>query len=324
MMIRSKITGWGGYLPEKVVTNDDLSQNLDTTHEWIHSRTGIAQRHLAAEDEFTSDLATAAARKALDQAGIASQDLDLIIVATTTPDETFPSTAAIVQRKLGTHGCGAFDLQAVCTGFVYALSVADNFIKTGSCKNVLVIGAETFSRILDWEDRRTCVLFGDGAGAVVLSRSEGEGNLNDSGIFSSHLHADGRQHDILYVDGGPSSTQTVGKVRMLGTEVFKQAVSKMASSIKECLEFNKMTVKDIDWMIPHQANQRIFSATAKATKFPIEKMISTVGHHANTSAASVPLALAESLESGKIKSGDMVMLIAMGGGFTWGVSLLRI
>ena len=321
--IRSVVAGCGSYLPERVVTNADLAKFVDTTDEWIVSRSGIHQRHLAAEGELTSDLGLAAAQAALDNAGLTVDDIDLIVMATTTPDDTFPATATKIQMKLGMHHGAAFDIQAVCSGFVYAMSVADNFIKTGQSKGALVIGAETFSRLLDWEDRTTCVLFGDGAGAVVLKPEEGTGELSDRGMLTAHLHSDGRYRDKLYVDGGPSSTQTVGHVRMIGKDVFRHAVVNIADVITEALDATGYTIDDIDWFVPHQANRRILEGTAKRIGLPLEKVVMTVGQHGNTSAASVPLALDTALKDGRIKSGDLVLLEAMGGGFTWASALLR-
>lgn len=321
--IRSVVAGCGSYLPERVVTNADLAKLVDTTDEWIVSRSGIHQRHLAAEGELTSDLGLAAAQAALDNAGLTVDDIDLIVMATTTPDDTFPATATKIQMKLGMHHGAAFDIQAVCSGFVYAMSVADNFIKSGQSKGALVIGAETFSRLLDWEDRTTCVLFGDGAGAVVLKPEEAAGELSDRGMLTAHLHSDGRYRDKLYVDGGPSSTQTVGHVRMIGKDVFRHAVVNIADVITEALDATGYTIDDIDWFVPHQANRRILEGTAKRIGLPLEKVVMTVGQHGNTSAASVPLALDTALKDGRIKSGDLVLLEAMGGGFTWASALLR-
>ena len=321
--IRSVVAGCGSYLPERVVTNDDLAKFVDTTDEWIVSRSGIHQRHLAAEGELTSDLGLAAAQAALENAGLTVDDIDLIVMATTTPDDTFPATATKIQMKLGMHHGAAFDIQAVCSGFVYAMSVADNFIKTGQSKGALVIGAETFSRLLDWEDRTTCVLFGDGAGAVVLKPEEASGELSDRGMLTAHLHSDGRYRDKLYVDGGPSSTQTVGHVRMIGKDVFRHAVVNIADVITEALDATGYTIDDIDWFVPHQANRRILEGTAKRIGLPLEKVVMTVGQHGNTSAASVPLALDVAVKDGRIKPGDLVLLEAMGGGFTWASALLR-
>ncbi|MEK9644670.1 MAG: beta-ketoacyl-ACP synthase III [Alphaproteobacteria bacterium] len=323
MVRRSVVAGCGAYLPERVVTNHELAERVDTSDEWIVQRTGIHQRHIAADGEKTSDLALAAARKALSAAGLDGSDLDLIVLATATPDETFPSTATRVQAELGMTGGAAFDVQAVCSGFVYAMNVADNFIRLGQASNVLVIGAETFSRILDWEDRTTCVLFGDGAGAVVLTAGEGEGSSNDRGVLSNCIHSDGRQHDLLYVDGGPSSTQTVGYLRMEGPEVFKHAVKHLSTVIGEALDLAGLQSDDVDWLVPHQANQRIIMSTAKKLKLPDSKLVLTVDRHANTSAASIPLALADAVEDGRISQNDVVVLEAMGGGFTWGATVIR-
>lgn len=322
-MRRSVIAGCGAYLPERIITNQELATLVDTTDEWITSRTGIQERHVAADGEKTSDLALAAARAALASASIDAGDLDFIIVATATPDETFPATATVVQKELGMTTGAAFDLQAVCSGFIYALSVADNFIKAGAGDRILVIGAETFSRILDWEDRTTCVLFGDGAGAVVLQAEEGNGDCEDRGILGTCLHSDGRNHDALYVDGGPSSTKTTGYLRMNGKEVFRHAVVNLASVINEALDDVGLTADDVDWIVPHQANQRILDSTARRLGLPRDKIISTIARHANTSAASVPLALAEAVADGRIKPGHLVLMEAMGGGFTWGSCLAR-
>ncbi|MBT6587467.1 MAG: ketoacyl-ACP synthase III, partial [Rhodospirillaceae bacterium] len=302
--------------------NEELAKTVDTSDEWIVARTGICNRHIAADDEMTSDLAYAAAVDALASAGMAASELDLIVLATATPDQTFPATATRVQARLGVAGIPAFDVQAVCSGFIYALAVADNFIKAGQARNVLVIGAETFSRILDWEDRTTCVLFGDGAGAVVL-RAEANGDAGDRGIMSTHLHADGRHHDKLYVDGGPSSTGTAGFLRMQGKEVFRHAVANLASVVREALTANNLQADAIDWLVPHQANKRIIDHTAKKLKMPTEKVVLTVAEHGNTSAASVPLALNEAVSDGRIKQGDVILMEAMGGGFTWGAVLAR-
>jgi len=320
---RSQIIGTGSYLPARIVTNDELAQRVDTSDEWIQQRSGIRQRHVAAEGETTADLATAAAVKALEAAGITAQELDLIVLATTTPDDTFPSTATKVQARLGMHRGAAFDVQAVCSGFVYALAIADNFIKAGQAKTILVIGAETFTRILDWEDRTTCVLFGDGAGAVVLRAAEGTGAVTDRGILSTHLHSDGRERDILYVDGGPSTTQTVGHVRMAGKEVFRHAVTNLAGVVTEALAANGLDASAIDWLVPHQANRRILDATAKKLSLPVERVVVTLDRHANTSAASVPLALDEAVRDGRIQPGHLILVEAMGGGLTWGSALIR-
>jgi len=323
MILRSRIVGVGAHLPARVVSNEELAEKVDTSNEWIIERTGIRQRHIAAEGEKTSDLAIAAARKALAAAGMTGEDLGMIVVATATPDNTFPATSTRVQAALGMTKGFALDVQAVCSGFIFALSVADNFIKSGQVTSALVIGAETFSRILDWEDRTTCVLFGDGAGAVVLKAEQGEGTSADTGILSTHLHSDGRHYDLLHVDGGPSSTQTVGHLRMEGREVFRHAVTNLASVVQEALEANGMKSDDIDWLVPHQANMRILEGTGRKLKMPAERIIVTVDRHANTSAASVPLALAEAVGDGRIKAGDVVLLEAMGGGFTWGAALVR-
>ncbi|KZD09829.1 beta-ketoacyl-ACP synthase III [Oceanibaculum pacificum] len=324
MVYRSRLTGWGAYLPARIVTNDELAKRIDTTDEWIVQRTGIRQRHIAAEGEFTSDLALHAAADALAKAGKAADEVDLLIVATTTPDETFPSTATKVQARLGMTRGAAFDVQAVCAGFIYALAVADNFIRAGQAKNALVIGAETFTRILDWEDRATCVLFGDGAGAVLLTAEQGTGANTDRGILSTHLHSDGREHDALYVDGGPSMTGTVGQVRMVGREVYKHAVVKLGTVIEEALAANNLTAADIDWLVPHQANRRIIDGMRQRFGLPEEKVVLCIDRHANTSAASVPLALAEAMNDGRIQQGDLVLLEAIGGGLAWGAGLLRV
>jgi len=331
MMKRSKIIGCGSYLPERVVTNAELSAKLDTTDEWITTRTGIRQRHLAADGELTSDLALKAAERALENANIPASEVDMVVLATTTPDNTFPATATKVQDKLGMVNGAAFDIQAVCSGFIYGMAIADNFIKTSQCKAVVLIGAETFSRILDWEDRSTCVLFGDGAGAVVLRAGEAEPEVNvgesghnrGTGILSTHLHSDGSTNELLYVDGGPSSTQTVGHVRMNGREVFRHAVTNLASIVGEALEANGLASEDINWLVPHQANKRILDSTAKKLGLAKEKIVITVDRHANTSAASIPLALDEAVRDGRIKKGDLVLMEAMGGGLTWGAGLVR-
>ena len=320
---RSLIAGCGAYLPERCVSNAELAARLDTSDEWITSRTGIAQRHVAAEGELTSDLATAAARAALANAGLDVADVDLIVLATATPDRTFPATATRVQANLGMTRGAAFDVQAVCTGFVYALAVADNFIKAGQAQCALVIGAETFSRILDWNDRGTCVLFGDGAGAVVLRAGEGDGTKADRGILSTHLHSDGRHGDLLYVDGGPSSTGTVGLLRMEGREVFKHAVINLAQAVDEALQANGLGADEIDWLVPHQANRRIIDATARKLGMTEERVVVTIERHANTSAASIPLALAEASGDGRIRQGQLVLVEGMGGGFTWGSAMIR-
>ncbi len=320
---RSVVVGCGGYLPEKILTNDELAQRLDTSDEWIRARSGIEMRHIAAEGEMTSDLAFAAAQSALAAADVPAQDVDLILLATSTPDETFPATATVVQSKLGADDAVAFDLQAVCSGFVYALATADNFIKSNQVDTALVIGAETFSRILDWQDRGTCVLFGDGAGALVLKAQSGQGTTADRGVLSTHLHSDGRLHDLLYVDGGPSSTGKVGFLRMEGKEVFRQAVVKMAEVTVEALKANDLAASDIDWFVPHQANKRIIDGTAKKLGINGDRVVVTIDKHANTSAASIPLALWVATEDKRIKRDDLVLIEALGGGMTWGSGLVR-
>jgi 3-oxoacyl-[acyl-carrier-protein] synthase-3 len=321
--IRSRIVGVGGYLPERVVTNHELAARLDTSDEWIVERSGIRQRHIAAEGQKTSDLALAAAQRALESAKLTGNDVDLLIIATATPDNTFPSTASRVQASLGMTKGAAFDIQAVCSGFIYGLSVADNFIRAGQARTALVIGAETFSRILDWNDRSTCVLFGDGAGAVVLQAEEQQAGAAARGILSTHIHSDGRHYDLLLVDGGPSSTQTVGHLRMEGREVFRHAVVNLAAVAQEALAANGLTSKDVDWVVPHQANKRIIEGTARKLHLSSEQVVVTVDRHANTSAASIPLAFAEAVNDGRIKPGALVLLEAMGGGFTWGAALVR-
>ena len=317
-MNRSVVLGVGSALPKRRVTNDELASTVDTSDEWIVERTGIRSRYVAGEGETTASLAADAARRALDHAGVAAKDIDLIVLATATPDQTFPSSATKVQATLGIPDCIAFDVHAVCTGFLYALSVADSMLRSGNAKKALVIGAETFSRILDWEDRATCVLFGDGAGALVLSAEE-----SDSGILATKLHADGRHNDLLFVDGGPSTTGTVGKLRMKGREVFRHAVVNLADVLTEVLDEAGLGAADVDWVVPHQANARILDATARKLGLPAEKVVVTVDEHANTSAASVPLALDKAVKDGRIKRGDLVVLEAMGGGFTWGAAALR-
>jgi 3-oxoacyl-[acyl-carrier-protein] synthase-3 len=321
----SRIIGTGSALPERVVTNAELAERIDTSDQWIVERTGIRQRHIAGEGETTATLATEAARAALADAGMTAADIDLIVLATATPDNTFPATATKVQAALGCNGGIAFDVAAVCSGFLYALATADSLLRTGMARRALVIGAETFSRILDWDDRATCVLFGDGAGAIVLEASgpgAGQG-ANDPGIILTRLHADGAQHDLLYVDGGPSTTQTVGHLRMKGREVFRHAVVNLSAVLSEVLDDAGFASDQIDWVVPHQANARILQATAKKLGIAPEKVIVTVDRHANTSAASVPLALDVARRDGRIARGDLVMLEAMGGGFTWGASLIR-
>jgi 3-oxoacyl-[acyl-carrier-protein] synthase-3 len=322
-VIRSVVQGCGSYLPERLVTNAELAKKVDTSDEWIQQRTGIKQRHIAAEGEFTSHLAIKASQRALDHAGLKAADLDLIVLATATPDETFPATATRVQAELGMTKGAAFDVQAVCAGFVYGVSVADSLIKNGVASTALVIGAETFSRILDWNDRGTCVLFGDGAGAIVLKGEKGGGTSADRGILANALHSDGRQHDILYVDGGPSSTRTTGFLRMEGKEVFKHAVVNMAAVVGEVLEKAGLEPKDIDWLVPHQANKRIIDGTGRKLGLPPERVVVTVDKHANTSAASIPLALDTAVRDGRIKQGDLLLMEGIGGGLAWGASLVR-
>ena len=317
-MRRSLVLGVGSALPQRKVTNEELAKQVDTSDEWIVERTGIRNRYVAGDGETTASLATDAARRALEHAGVAAIDIDLIVLATATPDQTFPSSATKVQASLGISDCIAFDVHAVCTGFLYALSVADSMLRGGNARRALVIGSETFSRILDWEDRATCVLFGDGAGALVLSAEE-----SDSGILATKLHADGRHNDLLLVDGGPSTTGTVGKLRMKGREVFRHAVVNLAEVMGEVLEGAGLSPADVDWVVPHQANARILDATAKKLGLPPEKVVVTVDRHANTSAASVPLAFDTAVKDGRIKRGDLVVLEAMGGGFTWGAAALR-
>lgn len=321
---RSVVTGVGGYLPSDIVTNTDLSKFVDTSDEWIVERTGIRQRHRAAEGEFTSDLATVAAQRALAAAGRKASDVDLIIVATTTPDLTFPSVATMVQHKIGAPVGIAFDVQAVCSGFVYAMSVADGFVARGLSKCALVIGAETMTRLMDWSDRGTCVLFGDGAGAVVLEPQMGQGLTSDRGLLGFALRADGSKKDLLFVDGGPSSTGTVGHLRMLGNQVFRHAVVNISEAIEASAAVAGVTMAEVDWFIPHQANQRILEGVARRVGIPEEKVISTVALHANTSAASIPLALNHGIEDGHVKPGQLLLLEAMGGGLTWGACVLRL
>ncbi len=317
-MRRAAVLGTGSALPVRRVSNAELAETVDTSDEWIVERTGIRFRHIAGPGETTATLATEAARRAIAAAKLVVTDIDLIVVATATPDQTFPATATIVQAALGIDDCVAFDVAAVCSGFLYAVSVAESMIRAGSAQTALVIGAETFSRILDWEDRATCVLFGDGAGAIVMGATE-----DDRGVLAAKLHADGRHNQLLYVDGGPSTTGTVGKVRMKGREVFRHAVVNLASVMREVLALADLTPDDVDWVVPHQANARILDATAKKLGLPPEKVVVTVADHANTSAASVPLALDTAVRDGRIKSGDIVVLEAMGGGFTWGAAVLR-
>lgn len=325
MSLRAVIRGSGSALPQRCVTNAEMTTMVDTTDEWIVERTGIRQRYIAGEGESTSTLATEAARRALEAAGIDAARVDLIVLATATPDQTFPATATTVQHNLGCNGGVAFDVAAVCSGFLYALATADSMIRTGMAKCALVIGAETFSRILDWEDRTTCVLFGDGAGAIVLEAQDvDESDPAAPGVIATRLHADGAHNELLFVDGGPSTTGTVGKVRMKGREVFRHAVTNLASVLREVLDAAGRDAADIDWVVPHQANFRILDATARKLDLPAEKVVVTVDQHANTSAASVPLAYDTAVRDGRIKSGDLVMFEAMGGGFTWGASLARV
>ncbi|WP_288415769.1 beta-ketoacyl-ACP synthase III [uncultured Novosphingobium sp.] len=321
-MRRSVVIGTGSALPRTVVSNAELAARVDTTDEWIVERTGIRQRHIAEPDETTGSLATEAARAAIAAAGVEAKDVDLIVLATATPDQTFPATATIVQHNLGCHGGIAFDVAAVCSGFLYAVGVADSMLRTGMAQRALVIGAETFSRILDWEDRTTCVLFGDGAGAILLEAQDQAGD-SPRGILATKLHADGNHNQLLYVDGGASTTGTVGKLRMKGREVFRHAVVNLADVLREVLAETCLQTSDIDWLVPHQANARILDATARKLSLPPEKVVITVDRHANTSAASVPLALDTAVRDGRIKPGQLVMLEAMGGGFTWGASLVR-
>ncbi len=323
-VIRSAVTGVGSYLPEQIVTNDDLAKFVDTNDQWIIERTGIRQRHKARDDQPTSDLATEAARRALADAGKTAADVDLIIVATTTPDMTFPATASIVQRKLG---CGvgiAFDVQAVCSGFVYALSIADGFVARGTAKCALVIGAEEMTRLMDWTDRTTCVLFGDGAGAVVVEPREGQGTKDDQGLLGFALRCDGTKTDLLYVDGGPTTTGTVGHLRMAGNQVFRHAVVNIAEAITAACVASNIEIADVDWFVPHQANQRIIKGVGDRLGLDEHKVITTVAMHANTSAASIPLALDSAIKDGRIKRGDLVLMEAMGGGLTWGACAVRL
>ena len=318
MSRHSVVLGAGSALPKRRIDNEELAKTVDTSDAWIVERTGIRSRYVAGDGETTASLATDAARRALEHAGVSAADIDLIVLATATPDQTFPSSATKVQAALGINDCIAFDVHAVCTGFLYALSVADSMLRSGNAHKALVIGAETFSRILDWEDRATCVLFGDGAGALVLGAEETE-----NGILATKLHADGRHNDLLFVDGGPSTTGTVGKLRMKGREVFRHAVVNLADVLNEVLADAGLTAADVDWVVPHQANQRILDATAKKLGLPPDKVVVTVDEHANTSAASVPLAFDTAVKDGRIKRGDLVVLEAMGGGFTWGAAALR-
>jgi 3-oxoacyl-[acyl-carrier-protein] synthase III len=322
MNLRSQVAGCGAYLPERIVTNQELAGRLDTSDEWIRQRTGIGERRVAAPGELTSDLAFRAAQRALANAGMSGNDLDLLVLATATPDNTFPATATKVQARLGMTWGTAFDVQAVCAGFIFALSVADNAIRLGQSRTALVIGAETFSRILDWEDRGTCVLFGDGAGAIILkavSPTAHDGRY----VLSNHLHSDGRQYDILYVDGGPSSTRNTGYLRMEGREVFRQAVQHLSEVVEEALRFNDLTAADIDWLVPHQANSRIIDGVGRKLGLSAGNIVTTIERHANTSAASIPLALETAVADGRIKPGHLVLMEALGGGLSWGASLVR-
>ena len=322
-MIRSVVRGFGTALPKRVLTNAELESMVDTSDDWIVQRTGIRQRYIAGEGETTASLGEGAARAALDKAGLTVADIDVIIVATSTPDNTFPATAVNIQSRLGMHHGFAFDVQAVCSGFVYAVTTADAYIRGGLAKRVLVIGAETFSRILDWTDRTTCVLFGDGAGAIVLEAAEGAGTNQDRGVLTTQLRSDGAHREKLYVDGGPSTTGTVGHLRMEGREVFKHAVGMITDVVVSAFDATGFSAEDIDWLVPHQANKRIIDGSAKKLGIPLEKVVVTVDLHGNTSAASIPLALAAAARDGRIKDGDLVLLEAMGGGFTWGAVLLR-
>ncbi len=324
-MRRSVLISCGKYLPKQVVTNADLAKKIDTTDEWITQRTGIKQRHVAGEGETTSSMATQAALAALAKVNLTGADIDMIVLATTSPDQTFPATAVTVQDKIGMGDHGfAFDIQAVCSGFIYALATADNFIKSGQAKRALVIGAEHFTNLLDWNDRTTCVLFGDGAAAVILEADEdGKGDAADRGILSTHLHSEGAHRGLLFVDGGPSSTQTTGHVKMNGKEVFRHAVTRMSEAITEAMTTNNLTSADVQWLVPHQANKRIIDATAEKLNLPSEKVVLTVSEHGNTSAASIPLALTTAVEDGRIKRGDLLLMEAMGGGLTWGAALAR-
>lgn len=318
-MLRSRVIATGAYLPQKLLTNHDLAQRMDTSHDWIVSRTGISERHIAADGELTSDLGTAAAKIALQNAGLKATDIDLIVLATTTPDRTFPATAATIQHKLGARAIPAFDVQAVCSGFLYALNIADNFIRSGQVRTALVIGAEVFSRIVDWTDRGTAILFGDGAGAAILQAD----HSSMRGILGIDIHADGQYQDLLYVDGGPSMAESVGKVRMQGKDVFKHAVGLLHQVSKDIMDKHQLTAEMINWVIPHQANRRIIEATAEKAGIPIEKFVITIDKHGNTSAASIPLAFHTAVSDNRIKPNDMILLQALGGGFTWGAGLLR-
>jgi 3-oxoacyl-[acyl-carrier-protein] synthase III len=322
MNLRSQVAGCGAYLPERIVTNHELASRLDTSDEWIRQRTGIGERRVAASGELTSDLASHAAERALASAGMSGSDVDLLVLATATPDNTFPATATKVQARLGMTQGAAFDVQAVCAGFIFALSIADNALRLGQARTALVIGAETFSRILDWEDRGTCVLFGDGAGAIVL-KAVSASAPRARYVLSNHLHSDGRQYDILYVDGGPSSTRDTGYLRMEGREVFRQAVQHLSEVVEEVLRANGLTAADIDWLVPHQANSRIIDGIGRKLGLSSEKIVMTIEHHANTSAASIPLALEAAVGDGRIRPGNLVLIEALGGGLSWGASLVR-
>jgi 3-oxoacyl-[acyl-carrier-protein] synthase-3 len=322
-MLRARVIATGAYLPARVVSNDQLAETLDTSDAWIVERTGIRQRHIAAAGELTSDLASAAAEVALERAGIGPERVDLLVLATSTPDNTFPACATAVQRKLGLVRAAAFDLQAVCSGFVYALAVASNFLMLNQARTALVVGSETFSRLLDWQDRRTCVLFGDGAGALVLRAERGTGTPFDRGVLATHLGSDGRHYEDLYVDGGPSSTGTTGHLRMDGREVFRHAVHKLTAATRQVLGQLGLGVEDVDWLVPHQANVRILEGVGRRLEIPPERTLVTVDRHANTSAASIPLALAEADADGRLRPDQLIVMNAMGGGFTWGAAVVR-